>query len=85
MIQDIFDVLGFKQEEAKTYLALVESGPRTATELSKLVGAPRPTIYGYLERLLAAGTGFRKCHARDEGFHGGSTDAHPHAVPEQDS
>ncbi|MCE7886743.1 MAG: TrmB family transcriptional regulator [Alphaproteobacteria bacterium PRO2] len=55
MIQDIFEVLGFKQEEAKTYLALVESGPRTATELSKLVGAPRPTIYGYLERLLAAG------------------------------
>ena len=50
MIQDIFDVLGCKQEEAKTYLALVESGPRTATELSKLVGAPRPTIYGYLER-----------------------------------
>jgi sugar-specific transcriptional regulator TrmB len=55
MIQDIFEVLGFKQEEAKVYLTLVESGARTATELSKLVGAPRPTIYGYLERLLAAG------------------------------
>lgn len=55
MIQDIFEVLGFKEEEAKTYLTLVESGARTASELAKLVGAPRPTIYGYLERLLAAG------------------------------
>lgn len=55
MIQDIFEVLGFKQEEAKVYLALVESGPRTAAEISRLVGAPRPTVYGYLERLLASG------------------------------
>ena len=55
MIQDIFDTLGFKEEEVKTYLALLDSGARTAGDLSKVMGAPRPTVYGYLEKLLAAG------------------------------
>ncbi|MCD8562733.1 MAG: helix-turn-helix domain-containing protein, partial [Alphaproteobacteria bacterium] len=55
MLQDIFDTLGFKEEESKTYLALIDSGPQTAGELSKITGQPRPTLYGYLEHLVREG------------------------------
>jgi predicted transcriptional regulator len=54
MIQDIFETLGFKEEEMKTYLTLLD-GPRTAGDLSKTLGVPRPTLYGHLERLVSAG------------------------------
>lgn len=55
MIQDIFDTLGFKEDEAKTYLTLLDSGVKTAGDLAKIMGVPRPTLYGYLERLTASG------------------------------
>lgn len=55
MLQDIFDTLGFKEEEAKTYLSLLDSGPQTAGDLAKIMGQPRPTLYGYLEHLVTAG------------------------------
>lgn len=55
MLQEIFDTLGFKEEEAKTYLALLDSGPSTAGDLAKITGQPRPTLYGYLEHLVTAG------------------------------
>jgi predicted transcriptional regulator len=55
MLEDIFDTLGFKEEEAKTYLTLLDSGPKSVGDLAKITGQPRPTLYGYLERLIAAG------------------------------
>lgn len=55
MLSDIFDTLGFKEEEAKTYLSLLDSGPQTAGDLAKITGQARPTLYGYLERLMGAG------------------------------
>lgn len=55
MLQDIFETLGFKDEEAKTYLTLLESGSAPAGALARTMGIPRPTLYGYLEKLIAAG------------------------------
>lgn len=55
MLQDIFDTLGFKEEEAKTYLSLLDSGSQTVGDLAKITGQARPTLYGYLERLIVAG------------------------------
>ncbi|MCD8519788.1 MAG: helix-turn-helix domain-containing protein [Alphaproteobacteria bacterium] len=55
MLQDIFDTLGFKEEESKTYLSLLDSGPQTAGDLAKITGQARPTLYGYLDRLVQAG------------------------------
>lgn len=54
MLADIFETLGFREEEAKTYLALLESGPKTAGDLAKITGQPRPTVYGYLEKLAGS-------------------------------
>ena len=55
MIQEIFETLGFKEEEVKTYLALLDTGARTAGDLAKVMGTPRPTLYGHLEKLMTAG------------------------------
>jgi HTH-type transcriptional regulator, sugar sensing transcriptional regulator len=55
MISDIFESFGLKEEEAKIWLALLDFGPRRAGDLAKLMSQPRPTVYGYLERLMAAG------------------------------
>ena len=55
MIQDIFQALNLKEEETKTYLTLLESGTSAAGELAKKMGIPRPTLYGYLEKLCEAG------------------------------
>lgn len=55
MIQDIFETLGFKEDDVKIYLGLLEGGARTAGDLSKALGVPRPTLYGQMERLVAAG------------------------------
>ena len=55
MIDELFETLGFKEEEVKTYLALLDHGARTGGDLAKIMGAARPTTYGYLERLMAGG------------------------------
>ncbi|MBP7721024.1 MAG: hypothetical protein KA155_00660 [Alphaproteobacteria bacterium] len=55
MIDELFQTLGFKEEEVKTYLALLDHGARTGGDLAKIMGAARPTTYGYLERLMAGG------------------------------
>lgn len=54
MLADIFETLGFKEEEAKTYLALLESGPKSVGDLAKITGQPRPTLYGHLEKLATS-------------------------------
>lgn len=55
VIEDIFEILELKAEEARTYQTLHETGPCPAGRLAKIMGAARPTLYGYLENLIAAG------------------------------
>ncbi|MCF8496515.1 MAG: helix-turn-helix domain-containing protein [Alphaproteobacteria bacterium] len=55
MMNDIFETLGFREEEVRAYLSLLDSGPCAAGDLAKIMGLPRPTVYGYLERLMAGG------------------------------
>lgn len=47
--------LGFKENEAKIYLILLEHGPMQAGEISKKVQLNRRTVYDVLERLLEQG------------------------------
>lgn len=55
MIEEIFKTLGFKEEETKTYLSLLDAGASSGGDLAKKMGAPRPTIYGYLDNLVEGG------------------------------
>jgi predicted transcriptional regulator len=55
MIESILSSLGFSQDESRTYLALLESGPITAGNLSKRTGIPRASLYGFLARLIDRG------------------------------
>ncbi len=55
MIDELFSALGFKGEEVKTYLALLDHGARAAGDLAKVLGVPRPTLYGHLEKLISGG------------------------------
>ena len=55
MIEEIFDALGFKEEEVKTYLSLMDFGACSGAELSRRMGMKKPTVYGYLDRLVAGG------------------------------
>lgn len=55
MVEDLMKALGLREEEIKSYLALLETGPVSASALAKHMGEPRPSVYGYLERLMSAG------------------------------
>lgn len=55
MIEDLFISLGLSRDESKTYMALLESGPVAAGALAKRMGAPRPSVYGFLKRLVDQG------------------------------
>jgi len=55
MIQEIFETLGFKEEEVKAYLSLLDMGPSSGGDLAKKIGFKRATAYGYLDRLVAGG------------------------------
>ncbi|MEO1328754.1 MAG: helix-turn-helix domain-containing protein [Pseudomonadota bacterium] len=47
--------LGFTEYEAKAYLALIESSPATAYDISNRSGVPRPNTYSALKALAARG------------------------------
>ena len=47
--------LGFTEYEAKVYLALVQSAPATAYEISNRSGVPRPNTYSALKVLAGRG------------------------------
>lgn len=47
--------MGLNQYESKTYLALVSSGPTTATKLSDMAEIPRPRVYDVLSNLVKKG------------------------------
>jgi len=51
MITTILSALGFTEEEAKTYLVLLDRGTETAANIAKTIGMPRPSVYGFLRRL----------------------------------
>ncbi len=55
MLEDILSTLNFKNEEIKTYLQLLKTGPVTAGNLAKKMGVPRPSLYGFLKRLQNKG------------------------------
>lgn len=55
MIDEVFTSLGLSPEESKTWMALLESGPAPAGQLAQRMGAPRPSVYGFLKRLVNAG------------------------------
>ncbi|MGQ0527984.1 MAG: TrmB family transcriptional regulator [Alphaproteobacteria bacterium] len=55
MLQEVFATLGFRDEEVKAYLLLLDHGACPAGDLARLMGAPRPSVYGYLERLMEGG------------------------------
>lgn len=55
MILNILETLGFKEEEVNTYLSLLDAGAVSGGELAKKMGVPRPTVYGYLDKLVIGG------------------------------
>ncbi|MEK7083908.1 MAG: helix-turn-helix domain-containing protein [Patescibacteria group bacterium] len=55
MIQQILSSLDLKEEEIQTYLVLLETGPITVGDLAKKLVVPRPSLYGFLERLQDKG------------------------------
>lgn len=55
MIDALLSKLGFNDGEIKTYLFVLESGEQTAGFIAQRLGLPRPSIYGFLERLISKG------------------------------
>ena len=55
MLDKILKDIGLGEEEIKTYTFLLEFGPMTVGSLSKKIGKPRPSLYGFLKRLQEKG------------------------------
>ncbi len=55
MFEKTFAALGLTEEEARTYLVLLETGPITVGKLAHKLGKPRPSLYGFLKRLQEKG------------------------------
>ena len=55
MIETSFAALGLTEEETKTYLTLLETGPIAVGKLAQKLGRPRPSLYGFLKRLQEKG------------------------------
>ena len=55
MLAGELQALGFSDYEARTYLALLQSSPATAYEVSKMAGLPRANTYGALESCTEKG------------------------------
>jgi predicted transcriptional regulator len=54
-LHNAFRTLGFKDQEIRLYLTLVEVGKANAQALSKKLGIPRTTVYWLLETLIQHG------------------------------
>ncbi len=52
--ESIFNTLGFSPSAEKIYLALLEKGGKTLSEISKITGLYRPAVYRHLPELLQA-------------------------------
>jgi sugar-specific transcriptional regulator TrmB len=55
MLEQILKRLELDNEAVKTYLHLLEVGPTTASQLAKQLNIPRPSIYGFINRLEEKG------------------------------
>jgi len=55
MLENNLKTLGFKEEEVKIYLILLELGPIAAGKLAKKMGMPRSSLYGFLKNLQDKG------------------------------
>ncbi|QIK57230.1 TrmB family transcriptional regulator [Erysipelothrix sp. HDW6A] len=51
----VLNSLGFTENEAKVYIALLQTGPQNGYEVSKSSGVPRSKVYVLLERLVNKG------------------------------
>ncbi len=55
MINKLLSKLGLSDEEIKTYLFVLESGEQTAGLMAQRLGFPRPSLYGFLKKLMERG------------------------------
>ncbi len=55
MIHSIFKTLGFSEDEALVYETLLNHGPQSGGKMSNILDMPRPTVYGYLNKLISGG------------------------------
>lgn len=55
MLNQLLKTLHFDEDDIKTYLILLETGPITAGQLAKKMGIPRSSLYGFLKRLIGHG------------------------------
>lgn len=55
-MKSVLQKVGFSEEEAKIYLALLELGEGNLKEISIVSGIPRTSLYGYIGRLIDDGT-----------------------------
>ena len=51
MLNTLLSVLNLDEDEVKTYLLLLETGPITVGDLAKKLAVPRSSLYGFLKRL----------------------------------
>lgn len=55
MINHLLTRLGLHEGEIKTYLFILENGEQTVGHLAQRVGLPRPSLYGFLKKLIDRG------------------------------
>lgn len=55
MLNSILSALNLDDDEVRTYVLLLETGPITVGELAKKLGLPRSSLYGFLRRLRDQG------------------------------
>ncbi|MFA6254356.1 MAG: helix-turn-helix domain-containing protein [Candidatus Paceibacterota bacterium] len=55
MLNKILATIGLTDEEIKTYLSLLETGPITVGNLAKKTGKARASLYGFLKKLQTRG------------------------------
>lgn len=55
MLDSLLSHLDIAPEETTAYLKALEVGPTTAGNLAKILGLPRPSLYGFLHRLQEKG------------------------------
>ncbi len=54
-ISTLLSNLGLDQDDSKTYVLLLETGPISAGKLAKRLGVARSSLYGFLKRLVDRG------------------------------
>jgi len=61
-LDHLLQQMGFSKNEAKVYLASLESGPSSAQKLAEQAGLPRTTVYSVLEYLVERGVVGKTMH-----------------------